>query len=197
MIYIIVIEYLSQLPILCGPPQAAAAVFCCILFLDILSVEWRTVSCRIWSPEMYTHLLLGISTPSSLDWGHYAIFFDKNRHILFSFQRTWNHLRLPICWFSLVRDAIQKLKCCELFDLSSEVVLFSLSILWRAIQCYKLQLVSPSISCPIAFSALLQHPSSGLSLCFLLFNGPLERQNQLDDQLFFFVFLACLARASE
>ena len=37
MIYIIIIVYFSQLPIICGPPHTAAAMFCCISFLDISS----------------------------------------------------------------------------------------------------------------------------------------------------------------
>ena len=109
MIYII-IAYFSQLPILCGPPHTPAAMFCCISFLDILSEEWRSV-CRILSPEIYTHLLLGVLHHRVLDWGHYAIFFDKNGYILFLFQRTLNYLLLPICWFSLVLVAISVQLC--------------------------------------------------------------------------------------
>ena len=59
MVYVIIIAYFAQLPILCGPPHAAAAMFCCISFLNILSVDWRPVSCQILSPEIYTHLLPG------------------------------------------------------------------------------------------------------------------------------------------
>ena len=94
----IIIAYFGQLPILCGSPHAAAAMFYCISFLDIFSVEWRSVSCQILSPEIYTHLQLGSLHHRVSGWGHYAIFFFfvKNGHILFLFQRTWNHLLLPI-----------------------------------------------------------------------------------------------------
>ena len=83
MIYII-ITYFGQLPVLCGPPHAAAAIFCCISFLNVLSVEWRSV-CQILSPGIYTHLLLGSLHHWVSDWGHYTIFFfDKNGHVFVS-----------------------------------------------------------------------------------------------------------------
>ena len=105
MIYTIVIEYFNQLPILCGLPCAVVAMFCCISFLDILSVEWRSVSCQILSST------IGMCTPSSFRLGSLCnlFFWQKWTHFVFVSENlkpfTVAHLLIFIsssCSFHLI-----------------------------------------------------------------------------------------------
>ena len=106
MIYITIV-YFGQIPILYGPPHAAAAMFCCISFLDILSEEWRSVSCQILSPGS-SFIQTGVIMQFFFwqKWTHF-VFVSENlkpftvAHLLIFFSPSCNFRSIVWIYFDL------------------------------------------------------------------------------------------------